>query len=194
MKKITLFIVLSILIFCFIGQSAAMAIPFNQELDYVQVALSSLDKSPTCELLSTSVIESEGDFTCVEIVFLEKVPIATMNLNGGNTSRIDICHTWFRKGAKICSLELVLSFKWTGTSAVASTQNMNPGFEQYEIGSAYALGNLTTRSSNSASEKASITQIYTVCDKYSNICTGSFRAYCTIDGVCTGNKNESNNF
>ena len=39
MKKITLFIVLSILIFCFIGQSAAMAIPFNQELDYVQVAL-----------------------------------------------------------------------------------------------------------------------------------------------------------
>lgn len=194
MKKITLFIVLSILIFCFIGQSAAMAIPFNQELDYVQVALSSLDKSPTCELLSTSVIESEGDFTCVETVFLEKVPIATMNLNGGNTSRIDICHTWFRKGAKICSLELVLSFKWTGTSAVASTQNMNPSFEQYEIGSAYALGNLTTRSSNSASEKASITQIYTVCDKYSNICTGSFRAYCTIDGVCTGNKNESNNF
>ena len=88
MKKITLFIVLSILIFCFIGQSAAMAIPFNQELDYVQVALSSLDKSPTCELLSTSVIESEGDFTCVETVFLEKVPIATMNLNGGNTSRI----------------------------------------------------------------------------------------------------------
>ena len=70
---------------------------------------------------------------------------------------------------------------------------LEPSLKRNKVNSSYALGSLTTRDSNSASEKASITQIYTVCDKYSNVCTGTFRAYCTVDGVCTGNS-ESNNF
>ncbi len=194
MKKIISFFMLIVLTSCFMGHSASAAPCFNQETDFIQATLSSLDKPSNFELLSLAIVETEGDFTCVETVYKEKSFAPILNTAGGNAAGIDICHTWFRSGTIICSLELSFSFTWTGTSAVARPQNLNPCFEQYEAYSGYALGNITTHNSNSANDKASIVQPYTVSDKYGNTSTSSFRAYCTVTGVCTGNNNESHNF
>lgn len=145
-------------------------------------------------MLSLAIVEAEGGFTCVETVYKEKSIAPILNTAGGNAAGIDICHTWFRSGTIICSLELSFSFTWTGTSAAAGPLNLDPSFERYEANSAYALGNITTHNSNSANDKASIVQPYTVSDKYGHTSTSSFRAYCTVTGVCTGNNNESHNF
>lgn len=194
MKKIISFFMLIVLASCFMGHSASAAPCFNQETDFIQTTLSSLDKPSNFELLSLAIVEAEGGFTCVETVYKEKSFAPILNTAGGNAAGIDICHTWFRSGTIICSLELSFSFTWTGTSAAAGPLNLDPSFERYEANSAYALGNITTHSSNSANDKASIVQPYTVSDKYGNTSTSSFRAYCTVAGVCTGNNNESHNF
>lgn len=72
MKKIISFFMLIVLASCFMGHSASAAPCFDQETDFIQTTLSSLDKPSNFELLSLAIVEAEGGFTCVETVYKEK--------------------------------------------------------------------------------------------------------------------------
>lgn len=191
MKKLFCSILAFVMMSCSFAQAA---IVLDNQNALIGMTISQQQDS-SFKLLSASVVEEDNGFTCVETIHVKNsISNSVLETHAAvQTKIIRITHTWYRNGALICTLQIAPSFKFTGTSALVETKNMSPKFQQNETGSAYALGSLTTRDSNSASEKASITQIYTVCDKYSNVCTGTFRAYCTVDGVCTGNS-ESNNF
>ena len=82
MKKIISFFMLIVLASCFMGHSASAAPCFDQETDFIQATLSSLDKPSNFELLSLAIVETEGDFTCVETVYKEKSFAPILNTAG----------------------------------------------------------------------------------------------------------------
>ena len=193
MKKVVCFLMAFVVVCCSFAQAAVVSSGSQNNL--IEMTISQ-QQDPSYRLLSAMVVKTDNGFCCVETVYTKDlVPNSMSTIPASEqTVSIRITHTWYRSGTMVCTLQINPSFCYTGSSAYAATNNLIPRFQQIETGCTYALGNLTTHSSNSANDKASIVQPYTVSDKYGNTSTSSFRAYCTVTGVCTGNNNESHNF
>lgn len=193
MKKVVCFLMAFVVVCCSFAQAAVVSSGSQNSL--IEMTISQ-QQDPSYRLLSAMVVKTDNGFCCVETVNTKEfVPNSLSAIPASEqTASIRLTHTWYRSGTMVCALQINPSFCYTGSSAYVKSENMRPAFQQGEPNSAYALGNLTAHNSNSANDKASIVQPYTVSDKYGHTSTSSFRAYCTITGVCTGNNNESHNF
>jgi hypothetical protein len=182
-----------VVVCCSFAQAAVVSSGSQNNL--IEMTISQ-QQDPSYRLLSAMVVKTDNGFCCVETVYTKEFVPNSMSAipTSEQTASIRLTHTWYRSGTMVCALQINPSFCYTGSSAYVKSENMRPAFQQGEPNSAYALGNLTAHNSNSANDKASIVQPYTVSDKYGNTSTSSFRAYCTVTGVCTGNNNESHNF
>lgn len=193
MKKVVCFLMAFVVVCCSFAQAAVVSSGSQNNL--IEMTISQ-QQDPSYRLLSAMVVKTDNGFCCVETVYTKEFVPNSMSAipTSEQTASIRLTHTWYRSGTMVCALQINPSFCYTGSSAYVKSENMRPAFQQGEPNSAYALGNLTAHNSNSANDKASIVQPYTVSDKYGNTSTSSFRAYCTVAGVCTGNNNESHNF
>lgn len=191
MKKILSFLLISaMLLTCSLVTAFASPAPIEESALLYMATNQPIDEG--YELLAASVIESDGEFTCVETVYKNKSVNVSLLSHDPLPARICIRHTWYRNNVSICCVELFPTFSYTGTTASVIRDDLDRNFEQYEAGCGYALGSLVSHDTTSSAKKASFEQTYYVHDSAGRTRTGVVRAYCTVTGECSGNTGSQN--
>lgn len=190
MKKIMIFLLIcAMLLTCSFVTAFASPAPIEESALLYMATNRPIDEG--YKLLTASVIESDGEFTCVETVYNKSVNVNLLS-HDPLPARICIRHTCYRNNVSICCVELFPTFNYTGTTASVVRDDLDRNFEQYEAGYSYALGSLVSHNTTSPAKKASFEQTYYVHDAVGTVRTGVVRAYCTVTGECSGNTGNQN--
>lgn len=189
MKRALIFLLISAILFtCSLVTAFATPAPIEESALLYMATNRPIDEG--YELLAASVIESDGEFTCVETVYKNTSIDVSLLSHEPPLARICIRHTWYRNKVRICCVELFPTFNYTGTTASVVRGDLERNFEQYEAGYSYALGSLVSHDTTSSAKKASFEQTYYVYDSVGTVRAGVVRAYCTVTGECSGNTGE----
>ena len=186
MKRARIFFLISAILFT-CSLVTAFATPASVEKSALLCMSAKQPINEGYELLAASVIESDGEFTCVETVYKNTSIDVSLLSHEPSLARICIRHTWYRNNVRICCVELFPTFNFTGTTASVVRDDLERNFEQYEAGYSYALGSLVSHDTTSSAKKASFEQTYYVYDSVGTVRDGVVRAYCTVTGECSGN-------
>lgn len=133
MKRALIFLLISAILFtCSLVTAFATPAPIEESALLYMATNRPIDEG--YELLAASVIESDGEFTCVETVYKNTSIDVSLLSHEPPLARICIRHTWYRNKVRICCVELFPTFNYTGTTASVDRDDLERNFEQYEAG------------------------------------------------------------